>query len=402
MSTRTIRLSEITSALESGGRPKGGAGNFVWGVLSLGGEHVSADGSLDLRSKRFVPVDYYEEMSRGQLRRRDILIVKDGATTGKVGFVDSSIPLPAAVNEHVFRLVVDEKVADQRYVFYHLLSPLGNQQILRDFRGATVGGISQDFLEFVELPFPDLSEQKRLALLLDKADRLRRMRRYALKLSDTLRASAFLELFGGNSVQGAPTVRELAARTPCAIRTGPFGSQLLHSEFTTSGIAVLGIDNAVNNRFEWSERRFISNKKYEELRRYTVFPGDVIITIMGTCGRCAIVQNDIPAAINTKHLCCITLDQEQCLPVYLHGAFLFHPSIRRQLELATKGAIMDGLNMGIIEGLRIPLPPRSAQQHFAELVRRYERLRAIQREALRQAEHMFQSLLHQTFMTYAL
>src|SRR5438034_11684358 len=89
-------------------------------------------------------------MRRGRLQRDDILIVKDGATTGKIGYVDSGLPLPAAVNEHVFRLAVDTPRVWPRYVYYHLLSPIGNHQILQDYRGATVGGISQDFPEKVK------------------------------------------------------------------------------------------------------------------------------------------------------------------------------------------------------------------------------------------------------------
>ena len=250
----------------------------------------------------------------------------------------------------------------------------------------------------IEVPLPSLPEQQRIANELKQADRLRRSRCYALELTDTFLPAAFLELFGETGDRfPAPTVDELATAKPHAIRTGPFGSQLLHSEFTDRGIAVLGIDNAVNNEFVWSQRRFITPEKYEQLKRYTVFPGDVIITIMGTCGRCAIVPDDIPTSINTKHLCCITLDHNRCLPIYLHGAFLFHPFVRRQQAIATKGAIMDGLNMEIIKGLRIPLPPLSLQHKFADLVKRVECLRAVQREALRQAEHLFASLLHGAF-----
>ena len=253
-------------------------------------------------------------------------------------------------------------------------------------------------LEALRIDLPDPDEQRRIAARLEQADRLRRTRRCALELTDSFVPSAFRALFGTEGDRfPSETVEELALDSPHAIRTGPFGSQLLHSEFTDSGVAVLGIDNAVNNRFAWSERRFITREKYQQLKRYTVFPGDVIITIMGTCGRCAIVPEDIPTSINTKHLCCITLDQDRCLPIYLHGAFLHHAFVRHQLNVATKGAIMDGLNMGIIKSLRIPLPPRPLQQKFAEVVGRVERLRAIHLEALRQADHLFASLLQGAF-----
>jgi type I restriction enzyme, S subunit len=283
---------------------------------------------------------------------------------------------------------------DLRWLYFALLQ----LNPTRLNKSAAVPGLNRDDAYEQLILFPELSDQQRIARRLEQADRLRGMRRYALELSDTYLPTAFLEIFGDPAEKfPAFNVEELAARKPHAIRTGPFGSQLLHSEFTDSGIAVLGIDNAVNNRFAWDERRFITPKKYEQLKRYRVYPGDVIITIMGTCGRCAIVPDDIPTAINTKHLCCITLDQKRCLPIYLHSAFLYHPFVRQQLRAATKGAIMDGLNMEIIKRLRIPLPPLTFQEKFEGMVERHDRLRSVQRESLRQAEHLFQSLLHEAF-----
>jgi type I restriction enzyme S subunit len=233
---------------------------------------------------------------------------------------------------------------------------------------------------------------------LSRADQLRRAQRHALQICDELLPASFIETFA-RQLDGWPHVKieELAVSGPNAIRTGPFGSQLLHSEFTSSGIAVLGIDNAVNNRFAWDQRRYISPAKYQQLKRYTVFPGDVIITIMGTCGRCAVIPDNIPTAINTKHLCCITLNQEKALPAFIHAAFLYHPHIRHQLGAAEKGAIMEGLNMGIIQELSFSIPPLSLQQKFANFVEQHDRFRATHVEALRQADHLFQTLLHQAF-----
>jgi type I restriction enzyme S subunit len=232
-----------------------------------------------------------------------------------------------------------------------------------------------------------------------KADRLRRLRHTARELGDAYLQSAFLEMFHTNASPDWPrvTIASLAKKGKNTIRTGPFGSQLRHSEFVDGGIAVLGIDNAVQNRFVWAKPRFITEEKYQRLRRYTVFPGDVVITIMATTGRCAIIPNGMPLAINTKHLCCITLDQSRCLPTYLQSCFLNHPTVLHQLGVSERGAIMPGLNMQIIKELVVPLPPLPLQQQFAHIVHQYERLRAQQREAECQAEHLFQTLLHRAF-----
>ena len=180
------------------------------------------------------------------------------------------------------------------------------------------------------------------------------------------------------------------------MRTGPFGSDLLHSEFVSEGVAVLGIDNAVQNRFAWGERRFITEEKYERLRRYTVYPGDVIVTIMGTTGRSAVVPQDIPTAITTKHLATITVDREQAEPEFVSQALFRHPDLLHQIAASTRGAIMGGLNLGLIKALRVPVPPPDRQRRFAQVV---ERIRGLteRMERNRLEDQLFDSLVARAF-----
>ena len=267
-------------------------------------------------------------------------------------------------------------------------------------RGSTFEAVNRDDVEDIEIPFPSLPEQKRIAAILDKADRLRRGRRFAQNLSDSFLQSVFIKMFGKGAEQDWDVVEldSLVKKRRNAIRTGPFGSQLLHSEFTEKGpVAVLGIDNVVKNHFSWDERRFITYEKYRELKRYTVFPNDLLISIMATCGRCAIVPRDIGPAINTKHLCCITVEESMCLPIYLHSCLLRNSDVRRQLGVSGRGAIMPGLNMELIKRLKIPVPSLSLQEKFAAIVQKFERIRRHGREATRQAEHLFQTLLQRAF-----
>ncbi|MBF6221186.1 restriction endonuclease subunit S [Nocardia abscessus] len=289
---------------------------------------------------------------------------------------------------------------DPNYLRHLLISDAFHQQFMNTVAG--VGGsllrARPAFVARIRVPMPNMPEQRRIAEVLDQVDVLREKRRKSIALLGNLAQSIFLDMFAtGNSDWPIRTVEDLAIHRKNSIRTGPFGSQLLHEEFVDDGISVLGIDNAVDNEFKWGRARHITEEKYRQLKRYTVFPGDVLITIMGTCGRCAVVPDDIPTAINTKHLCCITLDRSRCLPEYLHGYFLQHPTAQNYLRQTAKGAIMAGLNMGIIKSLPVAVPPLELQDLYTQQTRRIRESRADANRHLRYLDTLFASIQSRAF-----
>ncbi|MFF3825619.1 restriction endonuclease subunit S [Streptomyces griseus] len=304
--------------------------------------------------------------------------------------------VPMATNQGFKSLIPDRGRADANYLYHWLkahrsyLDSLGN--------GATFKEVSKVVVSKVAVPLPPLDAQRYIAQVLDHVDGLRAKRRGALALLDDLAQSIFLDMFGTPDLAWpCVTVNDIAKDVKGSIRTGPFGSQLLHEEFVDSGVPVLGIDNAVTNEFAWQGRRFITEEKYKKLARYRVYPGDVLITIMGTCGRCAVVPDDIPIAINTKHLCCITLEPSKCLPEFLHSYFLMHPGSLRYLRQTAKGAIMAGLNMALIKDLPIVLPPISEQRVFVDRVESAKKAKAANMAHLAELDALFSSLQHRAF-----
>jgi type I restriction enzyme S subunit len=307
--------------------------------------------------------------------------------------------LPLCLNTSTIRFKAIDGMSDLRFLRLWLNGREFRSQITKFVTGTAQQNFGPSHLKATKITLPPLAEQRRIAEVLDRAEALRAKRRAALAQLDSLTQSLFLDLFDDPATKGwaMTSIAGVVNEADGGIRTGPFGSQLLHSEFTDRGIAVLGIDNAVANEFRWGERRFISEAKYRQLKRYTVRPGDVLITIMGTCGRCAVVPDDIPSAINTKHLCCITLDPTKCLPIFLHAYFLRHPIALKYLNQTAKGAIMSGLNMGLIKGMPLPLPPIPLQREFARRVTAVEKLKTAHRASLAELDALFATLQHRAF-----
>jgi type I restriction enzyme S subunit len=81
----------------------------------------------------------------------------------------------------------------------------------------------------------------------------------------------------------------------------------------------------------------------------------------------------------------------------MHAYFLQHPIAKEHLASNAKGAIMSGLNMGIIKKIPIPVPPLKLQQRFSGIVSSIRQQRDANRAHLAELDTLFASLQSRAF-----
>ena len=357
---------------------------------------TGAVATTEIDKSEVVEVTYEDRPSRANLSAEagDILFAKMQGTR-------KTLLLDSETEENIYStgfyaVRANPKVITTECLYYLVDSELFLTQKDKHCSGATQKAITNGGLAKIEIRVPPLSEQGVLTEKLRYLTQLIADKRKQLELFDEVIKSRFIEMFvTTNDVDywAQTTIADVSTD----MRTGPFGSALHHDEFVDSGVFVLGIDNAVENKFSYNRMRYITEEKYRQLKRYTVYPGDVIITIMGTVGRSAVIPKDMPKAINTKHLACITPNTALIDSTFLSSAFQMHPSIRLQLQNQCKGAIMDGLNLTIIKALRFALPPMDLQQQFAIFMEQIDKSKFEIQKSLEKLEILKKSLMQQYF-----
>jgi restriction endonuclease S subunit len=170
-------LESLIDKITSGQRPKGGVRNIKKGIPSIGGEHIKDDGSIAINNLKYISENFHNLHLDSVLSIYDVLMIKDGATTGKVGILQENHPYKELnINEHVFLLRFGN-LLNPFYLFFVLKSPIGQTQINRFITGATVTGIIKGFVEKLLIPLPLLSVQNEIAAeaqsRMEKAKRLR-------------------------------------------------------------------------------------------------------------------------------------------------------------------------------------------------------------------------------------
>lgn len=150
---------------------------------------------------------------------------------------------------------------------------------------------------------------------------------------------------------------DLAVGTRNAIVGGPFGSNLVSSDYTESGVPVIRGQNMGQGRWVGGAFAFVSEEKAESLRANWARPGDVVFTQRGTLGQVALVP-DAPwdRYVVSQSQMKATLNPDEADPLFVY--YYFTSTAEQQYIFAN--AIQTGVphsNLGQLRAhpMRIPV-----------------------------------------------
>jgi type I restriction enzyme S subunit len=297
---------------------------------------------------------------------------------------------PACTNQGFKNIVPNERL-DPVYGYFALkfLTP----DIIAMGRGATFAEINKEIFKSVQVPYCDLPEQRRIAGQLEKADRLVRTRRYALELTDTFLPAAFLEFFGD------PVRNERGWRTDIleSVATKITDGEHLNPQFVPMGFPIVMAEQVDDWGVNLVACKHVSAEDFIKfIRKCEPVKQDILIVSRGaTIGRTCVVNTENPFCMMGSVI--LIKPNSNVVNPYFLSALLKSASFLRVLRTTSGASAQQAIYIANLKDKVVVVPPLPLQHKFAALVERVERLRAAQRESLRQAEHLFASLLHRAF-----
>jgi type I restriction enzyme S subunit len=278
---------------------------------------------------------------------------------------------------------------DQDYFFHLLGSDFIYAKFTKLAAGATVKNLNIDLVSGVEVSFPPLEDQRRIAAILDQAETLRTQRRAALAQLDSLTQSIFLDMFGDpvTNPKGWATSK---FRDVGSLDRGISKHRPRNAPELLGGSHPLVQTGEVSN-CDGYIRSYTHTYSDVGLRQSKLWPaGTLCITIAANIAKTGILTFDACFPDSVVGFRAAEAATVEYVRVWL--SFL-----QKALEDAAPESAQKNINLAILRALNIPMPPLALQQTFATRIQAIEALKATYRAALAELDALFASLQQRAF-----
>ena len=412
-----IRFSGFTEDWEQ--RKVTELGEIYIGLVTTMTEHYTDNGHLLIRNSDIKdgyfefgenPIYLDEEFSEQNKSRMHQLGDVITVHTGDIG--TSAVIGENEVNSIGFATIVtrpNQEILDSNYFATYLNTDTHKQWAVSMATGDGRSNYNlKDYTKLV-VPIPEIEEQKKIAACIvnlnslitlhqRKCEEMKILKKYMLQkmfpqngqLVPQIRFSGFTEDWEQRKVT------ELLKNSSSAMKIGPFGSALKKEYFVEEGIKVYAQENAFTGDFSMGDY-FITEDKYKELKSCELYPGDLVISMMGTIGACAIFPKNAEKGIMNSHLLRLQFNNE-VIPEYIMYLLRDSVLIRKQIDRLSVGSIMSGLSSSVVKKLVFPIPKLAEQKRIVEYLDSIDRLITLHQQKCDELRNIKKFMLQNMFI----
>ena len=250
---------------------------------------------------------------------------------------------------------------------YYLLSSTAVQQEMkkRASFGGAVQNLNADIVKALDLPIPPLDVQREIVRILDNFT--------------NLTAELTAELTARKTQYGYYRDKLLTPKDDVVVETlgnicrfvrGPFGGALKKEIFKPTGYAVYEQQHAIYRKLEF--RYYIDKQKYEELKRFAVHPGEMIVSCSGTIGKTFVIPENAPEGVINQAL--LKLTPTSRINVFYLQYFFDNTISKIMNGVARGGAIKNVPSVEELKAIKIPIPTLEVQQRLVEVLDNFEKI----------------------------
>lgn len=293
-------------------------------------------------------------------------------------------------NQQINGLIFDEQKIFPKYGFY--FAQTIKPQLEKASSSTTLPIVNKSRFSDLEIKYPPLDEQRRIAAILDQADELRQKRQQAIEKLDQLLQATFIDMFGDpvSNPKGFPIqdLEYIALQVTDGTHHTP--------KRETSGIPLLSARNVLMGRIDFENIDFVGEEEYQRLRkRCEPLRGDILISCSGSIGRVSTVDIDRPFVM-VRSAALVKLNKKLVTSKFVEY-LLRTPYLQSQMIRSSKSSSQANLFQEPIKRLKVFLPPIDLQENFEKLIEVSTKEKEKLLQSSDKLEILFRSLQNQAF-----
>ena len=342
-------------------------------------------GDIDIETKK------YEIKNKGSVsnailvKKGDILISTVRPTRGAITIVEQDF---ASASGAFAQLRANENICNSKYLFYALNRESFFQYLGTKSKGATYPTCSVKDIYNYEIIVPELSHQKKVVDELDKINIAIKNRSKTIKDYKFLLENILKEFILNYKVEDRKLKDYIHLQSGYAFKS---------EKLVNNGIPVVRIGNINSGKFISKDLKFYD--EIDELKKYFLYPGDLVMTLTGTVGKddygnvCILDDSYSKYYLNQRNIKITCQNIEKYFLKYI----LAMPEVKRQIISSNRGVRQANISNKDIENTIIPIIKEEKQIEFSKYVEKVEKVIEILKVDIENLNKLMLYKLHDNF-----